>query len=193
MDEINDTNLAYIKQSLKPQTPTVRMTQSDNISNLIEALCAAKLEYGSVVIKNEDTRKNKAAKNANSGFGYEYADLGMINIMTTAYLASHGLTIVNMPYSFKDNMYMRTRLYHISNQWLQGEIKMILNDITSQGLGSAITYARRYLKLCLLDIAPVDDDDGLMAMQDEIGNEALKNLLNNQKKDKDNGTSQINK
>jgi hypothetical protein len=104
--------------------------------------------------------------------------------MTTAFLAVHGLTIVNMPYCKNDEWIMLSRLYHVSGQWLQGEIKMILTQTTSQGLGDAITYARRYLKLCLLDIAPTDDDDGLTALQDEIGELALKRIMQKDKKDK---------
>jgi hypothetical protein len=51
-----------------------------------------------------------------------------------------------------------TTLFHSSGQWISSELPMIPRDASPQGMGSALTYGRRYGLCPLIGIAQVDDD-----------------------------------
>jgi hypothetical protein len=56
-----------------------------------------------------------------------------------------------------------TTLVHASGQWIKGEMPIITNKMDPQGLGSAITYYRRYSLAAMIGVAPDDDDDAELA------------------------------
>jgi hypothetical protein len=51
-----------------------------------------------------------------------------------------------------------TRLLHESGQWIESSCPVPLTKKDGHGLGSAITYGRRYNVLALAGVAPEDDD-----------------------------------
>ena len=60
-----------------------------------------------------------------------------------------------------------TSLIHVSGEKFQSVVYLVLDRQNMQGLGSAITYARRYGLLGLVGLAP-EDDDGNAASQPNI-------------------------
>lgn len=60
-----------------------------------------------------------------------------------------------------DGTAMVTTLWHISGQYIASVMPMAIAQETPQGQGSAITYARRYGLVSLMNVIVVgDDDDG---------------------------------
>jgi hypothetical protein len=53
-----------------------------------------------------------------------------------------------------------TKLVHVSGEAWNHETPLYLTDKTMQGLGAAITYARRYAWQSVLGIAAEEDTDG---------------------------------
>jgi ERF superfamily protein len=51
-----------------------------------------------------------------------------------------------------------TLLMHASGQWIRSSLPMIPRDASPQGVGSAITYGRRYGLTAMIGVAQVDDD-----------------------------------
>ena len=51
-----------------------------------------------------------------------------------------------------------TTLLHTSGQWMRSELLVTPKDETSQAMGSALTYARRYALCAMVGVAQVDDD-----------------------------------
>lgn len=51
-----------------------------------------------------------------------------------------------------------TMLMHSSGQWIRSNLPMIPRDASPQGVGSAITYGRRYGLTAIIGVAQVDDD-----------------------------------
>ena len=49
-------------------------------------------------------------------------------------------------------------LIHASGQWLSNTFTMPVSKADAQGVGSAITYARRYALAAMVGVAPEDDD-----------------------------------
>jgi hypothetical protein len=58
-----------------------------------------------------------------------------------------------------------TRLQHVSGEFIETEMELLLTKQDMQGLGSAITYARRYALASLMNISQTDDDGQLASMK----------------------------
>lgn len=59
-----------------------------------------------------------------------------------------------------------TMLLHSSGQWIRSHLPLIPRDITPQGIGSAITYGRRYGLTAIVGVAQVDDDGNAASGRD---------------------------
>jgi len=106
---------------------------------------------------------------------------------TRPILNAHGLAISQLPTMVKAEggewrPALRTRISHVGSQHIdvamkhvleQGEsiedtMPLYLTDKTMQGLGSAITYARRYAWASALGIAAEEDTDAAPMPQEDI-------------------------
>lgn len=122
--------------------------QSESVSKLIPALIAAKQQIGPVL-------KTKV----NPAFRSKYADLDTVCDVTEGPLAANGLVVVQTTRVDPERgPLLVTTLYHESGEWLAGEYPLQPVKHDPQGLGGAMTYARRYALLALLGLAPEDDD-----------------------------------
>ncbi len=74
--------------------------------------------------------------------------------------AAKGLTFVQMPgFSDMGHATLTTRIIHESGEWIEGTAGSPLQKDDPQGVGSAITYLRRYSLAAIAGIGQ-DDDDG---------------------------------
>jgi hypothetical protein len=83
---------------------------------------------------------------------------------TRPILTKHGLTIMQWPgfeMRGEDGAIptLSTQLVHVSGEEKSWSMPLYLTDKTMQGLGSAITYARRYAWQSVLGIAAEEDTD----------------------------------
>jgi hypothetical protein len=127
-------------------------TQSDNIAELAAALAKAQTEIGSV---------HKDA--ANPYFKSSYATLATVWEAVRPTLSKNGLSVVQMPGSDERGYYVQTQLMHGSGQWIRSTTYMKPAKEDPQGIGSLISYARRYALQAMVMACP-DDDDGEAAM-----------------------------
>lgn len=125
------------------------MDTSTTITTLIPALGRAKFMMGKVALNS-----------VNPHFKSKYADLNSLLEASAQALAANDLVIVQMPSQDAIGYYVETTLYHTSGEFLSGKtyINPVRND--PQGLGSAITYAKRYGLGSLLGLNGEPDDDG---------------------------------
>jgi hypothetical protein len=101
----------------------------------------------------------------NPHFRSKYADLGAVWEACREHLTKNGIAVVQAIASGETRAVMVTRLVHSSGQWIEdGGIPLIASKDDMQGLGSALTYARRYGLMGMVGIAP-EDDDGNAASQ----------------------------
>lgn len=94
------------------------------------------------------------------GYNYMYASLDSVLSAIRKPLASCNLVVVQSM-SNTDNLdypTVITTLYHSSGQWLESQLAIRPTKSDAQGVGSSISYARRYSILALLNLAPEDDD-----------------------------------
>ena len=120
------------------------MEKSDSIVKLTGALIKAQMEL-EVVGKN--------AKNP--FFKSKYADLPAIFAEYQRVFLKHGLAVIQIV----EGKSLRTTLAHDSGEYVSGLAELLLVKQDPQGLGSAITYMRRYALSAICGIA-TDDDDG---------------------------------
>jgi hypothetical protein len=115
----------------------------------LDKLIPALIKFQTVVKSPAKTKTNPHLKN-------KYADLSDIVDVVRGPLAENGLAISQL---VCDNA-VTTMLLHESGQYLSATTTLTLERPTMQGLGSAITYARRYALSAILGIVADDDDDG---------------------------------
>lgn len=93
-----------------------------------------------------------------------YADLATVVEVVQPVLAKFNLGYVQFPGSQDGMVAVTTRLIHESGQWIEGTLLMPSGGNGAQGVGSALSYARRYSLMAVLGLAP-EDDDGAGASQ----------------------------
>lgn len=97
----------------------------------------------------------------NPHFKSQYADLASVWDSCHEHLNDNGICVVQSTEVFDGKMQLVTRLIHSSGQWFRSEWPVRPQQDTPQGLGSAVTYARRYSLAAMAGVAPRgDDDDG---------------------------------
>lgn len=102
-------------------------------------------------------------KNAtNPHFGSRFVSLDHLIARTKPVLTKHGLAIVQFPATTDQGApALTTTLIHgESGEQLSGTVPLVLAKQDMQGLGAALTYARRYGWASALAISDEDDDDG---------------------------------
>ena len=102
-----------------------------------------------------------ATKDAtNPHFKSKFADLAAIVKASRKQLSKNGIAVVQG--AFKDNndgWILTTRLVHTSGQWLESDFPLLARDKTSQAMGSATTYAKRYSLMAMTGVVSDDEDD----------------------------------
>ena len=113
---------------------------------MLKALCGFHKDCGEI------------PKNSTSFHG-PYANIDDINTIINPLLSKHGLFITHEPH---DDNFITTRVFHTSGGYLESIYPVFIkrsND--SQAWGSAITYAKRYATVAMLNLVVGDpDDDG---------------------------------
>ena len=123
------------------------MLRSENLNELGAALAKAQ---GAIEGAIKDT--------ANPFFKTKYADLSSVWDACRQQLTVNGLSIVQTPTEAENGIGVETMLIHASGQWLSNTFTMPVSKADAQGVGSAITYARRYALAAMVGVAPEDDD-----------------------------------
>jgi hypothetical protein len=127
-------------------------------SSLAAALVALQGELPTV-------HKGKTAKvpTKNGGqYSYSYADLADVTAAVVPLLVKHGLSFTCLPRRCEDGVYELVGvLMHEGGDSIDGALPIRGGD--PQAIGSAITYARRYLLGCLTGVVTDDDDDAAVA------------------------------
>ncbi len=96
----------------------------------------------------------------NPFFKSKYAELGAIMKQAQPVLTKHGLSVIQFPDNIDGHPALTTIVMHSSGQSQRATMPLLLSKQDPQGLGSAITYARRYSYAAALQIVIDEDDDG---------------------------------
>jgi len=125
------------------------MQTSESIGNLAKALAAVQ---GSLqpAVKDAD----------NPFFKTKYADLSSVWNSCRELLSKNGLAVIQGNSIGHDGtVIVETMLTHTSGEWVRSELALPLAKHDPQGVGSAVTYGRRYGLAAIIGVvADVDDD-----------------------------------
>lgn len=127
------------------------MTTSEQIHELAAALAKAQGAMGGA---KKDSQ--------NPHFKSKYADLASIWEACRGPLSTNGLSVVQSPrlviVEGQTWVELTTHLLHSSGQWMADTAAAPLPKPDAQGVGSVVTYLRRYALAAVAGIAPEDDD-----------------------------------
>jgi hypothetical protein len=131
------------------------MTRSESIKEITAALIAFQSKLANV---NKDGKAN---------YG-KYATLAALQKAIDIPLQECGLAVVQMPSGANC---LSTLILHTSGEWIEATYEMKPTNNTPQGIGSCITYQRRYAIAAALNIRiddDINDDDGDGASKPQV-------------------------
>ncbi len=126
--------------------------------------------FGRIAGAMAEARKNfKPIKKdrTNPFYKSKYADLEGVIAATAMALGDAGIVVLQPPCTTEREVMVTTLLAHSSGEWFESDLTLPAdqeNKFNSQTVGSAITYARRYALLGMLNVSAEDDDDGNAAV-----------------------------
>ena len=125
------------------------MNTSEKIENISKALVEA---IGEI--------PNPPKNAVNPHFKNKYADLAGILDTAKPILKKNGLTVIQSAETDGNLVTVKSRILHVSGEWIESALTLTAQGTDPQKIGSAITYGRRYGISAMLNIAADDDDDG---------------------------------
>ena len=123
---------------------------SPNVGKLSEALSKAQAEM-----------QHAIKDSTNPHFKSKYADLASVIDALRPALTKYGLSVAQTMKTENGMHFLVTTLMHTSGEFIEGSIPLLLDKPNMQGLGSALTYARRYGLAAMVGIHQEDDDANL--------------------------------
>ena len=150
-------------------TPENNEWKSDKIDKLAAALSKAQAEM-----------KGAEKKSINPFFNSGYADLHTVIEASFPHLTKYGLSVIQGNESKPGEFFVTTMLLHESGQWIKSKLKMPVEKITAQSIGSTITYGRRYGLSAITGIAQYDDDGNAASQSKGITKNHAKTITTNQ-------------
>lgn len=124
------------------------------MENLYEALTKAIWEI-------EAPSKNKTVNYGRTQF--KYADLQSVIEAIKPACNKHGLAVLQLCSTQNQCAIVTTRVIHKSGESLETILELPVPKFDPQGVGSALTYAKRYALCGLFCVASDDDDDAQTA------------------------------
>lgn len=109
----------------------------------------------------------------NPHFKSGFVSLDHLIAKTRPVLNKHGLAISQSPSHIEGQPALTTTIHHLSGESVSSTMPLLVGKNDMQGLGGALTYARRYAWAAALGICADEDDDGEQAA--EIATRARQN------------------
>ena len=129
-------------------------------------------EIATALAKAQGSIKGAIKDSANPHFKSKYADLASCWEACREPLSANGLAVVQMPGQADGVATITTLLTHASGQWMRSDVSVRPAKPDAQGLGSALTYLRRYSLTAMVGIAPEDDDGNAAVADNQSGTKA---------------------
>lgn len=122
-------------------------------------------ELAASLAKAQGAMRAALKDSVNPHFRSRYADLAGVWDACREPLSANGLAVVQSPGDVGERtITVTTMLVHTSGEWMRGRLTIPVSKPDAQGVGSAVTYARRYALAAMVGIVQ-DDDDGNAASE----------------------------
>lgn len=123
------------------------MQKSDSIAALSKAIALSQLQV-----------ENASKNTKNPHFKSNYADLAEILNTVRPIFSANNIAIIQLPTFDSGIASVETVLCHESGEFISSVCSSPVSKQDAQGIGSAITYLRRYSLAAMCGIAQEDDD-----------------------------------
>jgi len=135
--------------------PELKISHSPEIKEFVAALAKA-----------QGVMKPAVFNRVNPHFKTRYADFTSCMDACRGPLSENGLAPIQYCETIDGKLNLVTMLAHTSGQWMKSEFPLIPSKMDSQGIGSAMTYAKRYSLCGMVGIVADEegDDDGEAAV-----------------------------
>lgn len=110
--------------------------------------------------KVQKTITDAKMDSVNPHFRSKYASLASVYEACRKLCAENNISISQLATTVDGNPAVWTMLGHASGQWIRSLLIVPADKQTPQGMGSALTYGRRYALSAIVGIAADEDDDG---------------------------------
>jgi hypothetical protein len=136
------------------------MTSSETIGAIAPALIKAQSQMQGIIKEGK-----------NPAFRSKYVTLDSILDTLRPILTSNGLMLTqgSTPPWGVESITVESRIIHTSGEWISTTVTIPVTKPDAHGLGSALTYGRRYSVSALLAISADEDDDANGAVQPQDG------------------------
>jgi hypothetical protein len=124
------------------------MNKSETIGKLSESLAKA-----------QGTMKPAVMNKENPFFKSKYADLQSVWDAIRDPFSKNGLSVIQTTEVVDSGTIVNTTILHSSGEWISSALKLNPTQNTPQGVGSALTYARRYALSAIAGVCADEDDD----------------------------------
>jgi len=115
-------------------------------------------EFAAALLKAQGKIEAARKDSRNPHFKSTYADLSSVWDACRAALQDAGISVFQGGDRIGDEWVMRTTLLHTSGEYQTSYVPLLNGKGDMQGLGSAMTYARRYGLAAAVGVCPEDDD-----------------------------------
>lgn len=115
-------------------------------------------ELATALAKAQGQLENASKSSTNPHFKSKYADLAEVINTVRPVFSEHGLSVMQCPSFEAGVVSVETVVMHSSGEWMASTVSAPVSKQDAQGVGSAITYCRRYSLAAVAGIAQEDDD-----------------------------------
>jgi hypothetical protein len=137
------------------------MKTSESIAKISPALVGAKQHVKNAVKDATNPFFNKTGKKP------DYATLeSVLDAITDAIKEAKIFPLQSPEIKEDGGMVLTTRLIHETGEWIEWESPLLVTKNDMQGIGSAITYMRRFSLAAAFGITQVDDDGNAASSKD---------------------------
>lgn len=126
-------------------------------------------QIGAALSKAQSAIQPAIKDRVNPAFRSHYATLESIVDACRDALSRNDLAVIQSPVDAEsaDRVALETMLLHKSGEWVSSRVSCRLSKPDAQGLGSALTYLRRYALAGMVGVTATEDDDGNAASHEQ--------------------------
>jgi len=132
--------------------PPIRILDSRNEHS------ASIAKISAAMAKAQGAMGGAVKDSANPFFKSKYADLESVWGACRKQLAENEIAVFQLPSAAGNKVAITTLLGHASGEWIRNTLTVESKDASPQGIGSAITYTRRYGLSAMVGVYQTDDD-----------------------------------
>lgn len=115
-------------------------------------------QFADAMAKAQASMGGATKGSRNPHFNSAFADLASVVNVVKGPLSANGIAFVQMPSSSGDLVSVTTRLVHSSGEWMQCTLSARPRKNDPQGVGSVVTYLKRYTLQAMCGVSSEDDD-----------------------------------